>query len=259
MSSVVSHLHSDGFFILQNCLSPSSCQEWADRVSVAIEQSGSNGRLQAKVADQPVTYGSRNLLSIFPDVVQLLALPVIAEACASILGTSYGAVRGLYFDKPPGLSWSLPWHQDLTIAVKEHQPTKQESAQESIDGFSKPTVKAGVCHVEAPTWLLEKMLTVRIHIDAMCDHNGPVLVQRGSHRAGKLTHHQEPCLSEITEIHCSGGSVMLMRPLLSHSSIASKPDSNMHRRIVHMELSSVEILPCGYSWQSFVPVAFAGV
>jgi ectoine hydroxylase-related dioxygenase (phytanoyl-CoA dioxygenase family) len=235
------------------------CLDLAARVSAAVERSTSQGRLQAKVAEQSVTYGSRNLLSLFPEVVNLLALPVIAQACASILGASYGVVRGLYFDKPPGLSWSLPWHQDLTIAVKEHQPTQPESTQESMDGFSKPTVKAGVCHVEAPTWLLENMLTVRIHIDAMCDHNGPVLVQRGSHRAGKLTHHLEPCLSEITEIHCSVGSVMLMRPLLSHSSIASKPDSNMHRRIVHLELSSFEILPNGYSWQSFVPVARSGV
>lgn len=250
MSSVVSKLHSDGFLVLENCLDRSSCQDWAARVSAAIEQSTSHGRLQAKVAEQSVTYGSRNLLSIFPEVVQLLALPAIAEACSSILGTSYGVVRGLYFDKPPGLSWSLPWHQDLTIAVKEHQPM----ALESIDGFSKPTVKAGVCHVEAPTWLLEKMLTVRIHIDAMCELNGPVLVQKGSHLAGKLTAHQEPSVSEITEIHCSGGSVMLMRPLLSHSSIPSKPDSNMHRRTVHLELSSVELLPYGYSWQSFIRI-----
>ncbi|MEQ1826119.1 MAG: hypothetical protein ABL921_09235, partial [Pirellula sp.] len=66
------------------------------------------------------------------------------------------------------------------------------------------------------------MLTVRIHLDAMDADNGPVLVQRGSHRFGKSTVGDGSEVSQVTEIRCLAGTTMLMRPLLSHSSIASK-------------------------------------
>jgi len=249
--SPVSQLQTEGFCILEDCLSALECQEWCNRVSSAIELSTTSGRLQAKVADQNVTYGSRNLLSIFPQVTQLLATPRIASLCREVLGNEYGIVRGLFFDKPPGVSWSLPWHQDLTIAVREHIALDHES----IDGFTKPTVKAGVCHLEAPIWLLENMLTVRIHLDAMNERNGPVLVRKGSHLGGKLALDAESFDFEASELHCPPGSVMMMRPLLCHSSIASLPDSNLHRRTIHLELSSVAKLPHGLVWHSFLPIA----
>ncbi len=246
----LTQLQSDGFFVLEECLSPDDCQAWCERVSSSLDNSDAQGRLQTNIADQCVTYGSRNLLAICPGVVELLSQPAIAASCREILGDDYGVVRGLYFDKPPGLSWSLPWHQDLTIAVAEHRTG--DSADLSMDGFSKPTLKAGICHVEAPTTLLEKMLTVRLHLDAMGPHNGPIVVRKGSHLAGKLLHSQVPAANEITEVHCPAGSAMLMRPLLSHSSIASLPGLSLHRRTIHLELSAIENLPYGFRWHTFL-------
>ena len=264
-------LDTDGFVILENSLNATECLAWCDRLLEAIDQAHHQGRLQANpgrtIRDRSskddatpstqgsnVTYGSRNLLSLCPAVVQLLKSPAIFAACEAVLGPRFGVVRGLYFDKPPGLSWSLPWHQDLTIAVAEHVALSEHQREHLKDAFSKPTTKAGVCHVEAPQSLLEKMLTVRIHLDAMDSGNGPVVVRKGSHRAGKSLHQESPQTSEITEIHCGQGAAMLMRPLLSHSSIASKPDSLAHRRTIHLELSATEVLPYGFRWKDYVMV-----
>ena len=80
-------------------------------------------------------------------------------------------VRILFFDKPPGHSWALPWHKDYTIAVKRH----------GVEGtFTKPTTKAGVPHVIAPFEILDRMLTVRFHLDDMNEDNGPLRVLLGS-------------------------------------------------------------------------------
>ena len=45
----------------------------------------------------------------------------LASALQTALGPGLGLVRVLYFDKPPGQSWALPWHKDLTIAVRANR------------------------------------------------------------------------------------------------------------------------------------------
>ena len=107
------------------------------------EQSASASLLTSKAGS---AYGARNLLEIWPEVVEFMRIPTLAGPLVKILGPQGGLVRGLYFDKPPGATWSLPWHRDLTIAVKQHGP---------LGHFKKPTIKAGVPHVEAP---LSKMI-----------------------------------------------------------------------------------------------------
>ena len=109
-------------------------------------------------------------------------------------------------------------------------------------------MKAGVPHVEAPTDLLASMLTARLHLDAMTLENGPLLVIPGSHQ--KL---DAPSRDPV-QLQCEAGDVMLMRPLLSHSSIASSPDCMQHRRIVHLEFAPEPELSDGYKWQDFVPI-----
>ncbi|MFN7891158.1 MAG: phytanoyl-CoA dioxygenase family protein, partial [Pirellula sp.] len=60
----------------------------------------------------------------------------------------------------------------------------------------------------------------RVHLDAMGPENGPLYVRPGSHRFGKLREESSAiAASEGKPIYCDQGSVMLMRPLLSHSSI----------------------------------------
>ena len=73
-----------------------------------------------------------------------------------MLGPRAFAVRALFFDKTPGANWNLPWHQDVTIAVKERR---------DVAGFGPWTLKAGIHHVHAPGPLLARMVTIRIHLD----------------------------------------------------------------------------------------------
>jgi hypothetical protein len=72
------------------------------------------------------------------------------------LGSVAAPVKATLFDKTPDANWLVPWHQDLTISVKERV---------DIDGFGPWTVKAGVLSVQPPVSILERMLAIRIHLD----------------------------------------------------------------------------------------------
>jgi ectoine hydroxylase-related dioxygenase (phytanoyl-CoA dioxygenase family) len=148
----------------------------------------------------------------------------------------------LYFDKPPGSDWALPWHRDLTIAVRRHG---------SSERFRKPTRKAGVPHVEAPPEILAGMVTARIHLDSMQDDNGPLRVIPGSHVLPALD--QAGDGAELT-LRCQAGDVLLMRPLLLHASLHCAPDYQGHRRVVHLEFAASPELPDDYEWDSFLPL-----
>jgi hypothetical protein len=45
-----------------------------------------------------------------------------------------------------------------------------------------------------------------------------------------------------------------MRPLLSHCSGQSAPETSLRRRILHLEFSASAQLPHGYEWHTFLPV-----
>jgi hypothetical protein len=185
-------------------------------------------------------YGARNLLRLWPGVIDLARRPGLLNPLLDVLGTAVGLVRGLFFDKPPGNSWALPWHRDYNVAVVEHR---------SFGVFTKPTMKAGVPHVEAPRAVLERMVTARVHLDGMTDENGPLRVIPGSQHEG------EGGSREPVTIHCHAGDVLLMRPLLSHSSGHCRPDTATHRRVVHLECAADPELPDGYRWHDFVRLA----
>ena len=167
--------------------------------------------------------------------------PPLLELLRGVLGPEVGLVRVLFFDKPPERTWALPWHKDLTIAVKPY------SSESTV--FSKPTLKAGVPHVEASREVLEAMLTLRIHLDEMTEENGPLLVVPGSHRLGKV-----PVASYETArtILGSRGDVLAMRPLLAHRSISSREGTTLHRRILHLEFTGLPRLPDGFEWHDFI-------
>lgn len=232
-------LDADGFAVLPGVFSAREVDAIVHDLACAFAADTSGSTLRT---DEGRIYGARNLLQLWPGVNRLWQRPPITELLRALLGDRYGLVRVLYFDKPPGQSWALPWHKDMTIAVKNNKlPSEQ---------FTKPTFKAGVPHVEGPEWLLEQMLTLRLHLDDMTDDNGPLKVIPGSHR-------NREDASPVT-ILGARGDVLLMRPLLSHSSNKSKDDTNQHRRILHYEFSPVNALPDGYAWHDYVLPAMTG-
>lgn len=186
-------------------------------------------------------YGSRDLISLWPEVCDLPKRPALRELLVTFMGPQVGLVRALFFDKPPERSWSLPWHRDKTIAVKDNTLASAY--------FLRPTTKAGIPHVEAPQWLLESMLTLRIHLDPMTPANGPLSVIPGSHILERESQ------AAPVELHCNTGDVLAMRPLISHSSSAPHDDNLLHRRILHLEFAPSPELPDSYEWQWFQQVA----
>jgi len=227
----------DGFAILRGVFDSAQVDVITTELSAALSASaaairGKSGSLHA----------ARNVLTAWPAVATAWQVPPLVEALAEVLGGDYGLVRVLYFDKPPGQSWALPWHKDMTIAVKDNRRPSRH--------FGKPTRKAGVPHVEAPEALLERMLTVRVHLDTVTDENGPLKVLPGSHRFGKC--HGDDAGAVPQAILVERGDVLLMRPLLVHASGKSQVPTDRHRRVLHLEFAAVRQLPDGFTWHDFL-------
>jgi hypothetical protein len=233
-------LTEEGYTLLPAVLSTEEVESVRRSCAGALTDPGAASSLLTSGEGPP--YGARNLLRLWPEVVDLIRNPSLSDPLTRILGDRCGLVRGLYFDKPPGNSWALPWHRDSAVAVKSHG---------IIGRFARPTVKAGVPHVDAPADLLATMLTVRVHLDDMSEANGPLLVVPGSHRETPAPRSGDPA---GIALHCAAGDALLMRPLLLHASAHCTPGHGGHRRIVHLELAPAPELPDGYEWHTFLPL-----
>jgi Phytanoyl-CoA dioxygenase (PhyH) len=184
-------------------------------------------------------YAMRNLMARVPAVRELAESQALRSLAAAVLGPGAFCVRGLLFDKLPGANWHVGWHQDRAIAVR---------AQVEVEGFGPWSVKAGVAHVEPPVDVLERMVTLRVHLDDCDEDNGPLRVMPGSHRGGKLGGESvRRWIDECGAVTCRvpHGGVVIMRPLVLHaSSPARRPE---HRRVVHLEYAA-DALPGGLHW-----------
>lgn len=187
----------------------------------------------------PGRAGIRNLLELVPSVCTLAQSQEIRSLVEPILGDNARVVRGIFFDKNPTTNWKVPWHQDLTIAVKNRL---------DLPDYHPWSVKAGIPHVQPPTAILEQMLSVRIHLDRTDESNGALKVIPGSHRQGKLSNLEIDRWKQVStgiSCNCQAGGILLLRPLLLHaSSIASVPS---HRRVIHLEYA-IDPLPDGLEW-----------
>ena len=185
--------------------------------------------------------GSPNRRSLLRDnaMVAAFACKRLKRIADGILIANSIPVRALLFDKIEGANWSVPWHQDVVIAVATRVDTP---------GFCGWSIKDGIPHVVAPAEVLEKMVTLRVHLDDCTGDNGPLRVLPGSHRDGILDDRAINCWrAKVPEVVCAAprGSVVAMRPLLLHAS--SSAQSAAHRRILHVEFAS-EPLPGGLHW-----------
>lgn len=183
----------------------------------------------------------RNLLSV-PIVEQLAMSKSVRELAKAVLGPQCFAARGIFFNKTEHSNWKVPWHQDLTIAVREHR---------DVNGFGPWTMKEGILHVQPPTEILREMMAIRLHLDASELDNGPLRVIPGSHTQGRLSSEQIAGLYKKESVICtvSRGGAILMRPLLLHASTAcvtTKP-----RRVIHLEFAT-GVLPRGLEWRERV-------
>ena len=230
-------LENYGYVVVPAIFTPQQCDGMRDGIESALAECQDDSAALRKRTGS--LYGARNLLELWPAVADVWRTQPLTEFLRVVLGGEAGLVRVLYFDKPPEATWSLPWHRDMTIAVADNSlPTAV---------FANPTRKAGVPHVEAPLELLRQMLTLRIHLDAATEENGPLQVLPGSHRFDG----DEPSVGQPAVIYAAAGDVLAMRPLLSHASGASRPGTAQHRRILHLEFAAGRELADGYEWHDF--------
>jgi hypothetical protein len=258
LSVVAARVQQDGFALLSGVWQEDEIGPIRQQLQASLHPLGDSSA--AIGARRGTVYAARNLIQLWPEVVNMARHPRLVDAVRQVLGPRFGLVRALYFDKPPGGSWALPWHRDRAIAVECHR--------KPLGSFRRPTTKAGVPHVDAPVELLNQMLTARIHLDPMTPHNGPLHVIGGSHRdvdapatvissatATPLSPETSPAHKDpaATTILTEAGDVFLMRPLLVHGSLSADEGTQLHRRIVHLEYAAVESPGEGFAWHDYLP------
>jgi hypothetical protein len=101
----------------------------------------------------------------------------LQRIATSLLGPATKPVRAILFDKTEQANWSVAWHQDRTIAVRERR---------EVAGYGPWSVKDGAVHVEPPFEIMRDMVTLRTHLDDCDADNAPLLVALGSHRLGRV-------------------------------------------------------------------------
>jgi ectoine hydroxylase-related dioxygenase (phytanoyl-CoA dioxygenase family) len=219
---------ADGYCLFERVIPDSEVSELRDEIETL--------RAQQVSACAP---GMRSLLRNSEKVRSLANCDALRDIVSRILSEDALPVRAILFDKTPASNWYVTWHQDFMIAVKERV---------ELEGFGPWSIKDGIAHVQPPLEILQRMVSLRIHLDDCSRDNGAIKFMAGSHARGVLEATQiAQVVNDIDASSCSAnrGDVIAMRPLILHSSSRSnEPD---HRRVVHIEYSDAE-LPAGLEW-----------
>jgi Phytanoyl-CoA dioxygenase (PhyH) len=190
----------------------------------------------------PDSPGTRCLLSL-PWCQALAARLKAHPGIAGLIPADFVAAQCTYFEKSAERNWLVPVHQDLSIPVAERV------SGEGLSGWSE---KEGALFVQPPIDVLERLVAVRLHLDACSPQDGPLVVVPGTHKLGRI----KPAAA--VEARRSGpvaictmarGDVLAMRPLLLHAS--AKASGKSRRRVLHF-LFGPRYLPLGLRWQHAV-------
>lgn len=223
--SMKSEYEKNGFCLVENAISKEDVGALVQGLSI-FENEINN-------------YGVRDLMNKVPHVRELAMSDPLMSIAKHILGEKAKPVRSVFFDKVPSANWNVPWHQDTSISLKN---------KADVPGFGPWSEKQGVVHVEPPEEYLAKTLTLRVHLDAADANTGVLRVIPGTHRLGRVASRELIRIvenSEVVECNAHPGDVLLMCPLLFHSSRKAVVPS--HRRIIHIEYSAMK-LPEPLAW-----------
>lgn len=194
----------------------------------------------APTMQSPRRGGLRDAMERVPALRAVAEHPAVRGIVSCVLGDEAIVVRSTLFDKTPDANWKVPWHQDVTIAVRERI---------DAEGYGPWSVKEGVVHVQPPTAILERMVTIRVHLDPCPATNGALRVMPGSHRLGRIDQNEAPRhVDEGHAVTCeaAAGAALVMRPLLLHASSASTHPG--HRRVLHFDFANA-VLANRLTWQ----------
>ena len=222
--TLTEQLDRDGFAVAADALSPALVAE----LTTAVEP---------LVREFPA--GVRALAAKVPNVRRLAKAQEVRKLVAAVLGSEARLVRSILFTKSTEANWQVAWHQDLAIAVQQRA---------EVDEFVSWSMKDGVPHVQPPAHVLERMLSVRLHLDRADENNGALWLSPGSHRLGRIPAGEAARTADrLGKQLCAvnAGDALLFRPLTLHASRKTTVDSP--RRVIHLEFANVT-LPAPLNW-----------
>lgn len=226
MDSSRQQLEKNGFLVLDSVF----LSEEIDRIIAAISNADVGNPNFRKSKD---LFAIRRFTQEIFGIKELIFTDSFKSVIRNFIGENFFLVKSIYFDKPPASNWFVACHQDLTISVDK---------KTDITGYGPWTVKQGQFAVQPPLNILESIYTLRIHLDDTDENNGALRIIPGSHLHG-IRRVETMDREKETEIICPvpKGGVMIMRPLLFHSS--GRTTTNNQRRVIHLEFSNSELTP----------------
>jgi ectoine hydroxylase-related dioxygenase (phytanoyl-CoA dioxygenase family) len=222
--ALTEQLDRDGFVVVAGALAPALVTELAAHVEPLLRE---------------FPAGVRALAAKAPKVQQLAESQAVRKLVEPVLGADAQLVRSILFTKSTEANWQVAWHQDLAIAVQQRA---------DVDGFVSWSMKDGVQHVQPPAHVLERMLSVRLHLDRADENNGALWLSPGSHRIGRIPANEAASTADrLGKQLCTvnAGDALLFRPLTLHASRKAIVDSP--RRVIHLEFANVT-LPAPLTW-----------
>jgi hypothetical protein len=188
------------------------------------------------IGDEP----GQRLTTIDHDIEHILSPNgAVGSLVASATSAKTRPVRLIVFDKSADNNWALGWHQDRTIAVR---------ARRDVDGFGAWSVKDGIQHVAPPVAMLERMITVRVHLDDCGDDNAPLLIAPGSHKRGLVPASETASIAQSHSVQAClarAGDAWLYRTLILHAS--NRAATPTRRRVIQIDYADFD-LPGGLEW-----------
>ncbi|MCA3004980.1 MAG: phytanoyl-CoA dioxygenase family protein [Planctomycetaceae bacterium] len=198
------------------------------------------------LADGPGSQpGVRRVLDrnpVLADIIRSSPIPTLAR---TVVGSGVRVVRSILFDKTASTNWLVPWHQDAAIAVRHRV---------EADGFGPWSIKQGEPHCRPPREILDSIVVIRVHLDAVDGSNGPLRIVPNSHRQGLLESSEISRLVSavgFVECHTDAGGIVLLHPHSVHSS--PRATHPARRRVLHLECTRAE-LPDGLQWAEGFPL-----
>lgn len=234
MQSLADRMVADGYAIVRGVL----CDDDIRRLGTAVERARHSDH-PAAVANSAGVYGLRNLAEVMPEIDPLVASSAICDLLNQLFERPAFLVRATLFDKTAGANWGVFWHQDHSIAVRQRL---------DVHGFDGWTRKAGVSCVRPPAAIMERIRTIRLHLDDCGEQQGALKVLPGTHRLQRLSSGDvETTAAAGEQVICevAAGDALLMCPLILHAS--SPMTQGTSRRVIHLEFADFA-LPAPLDW-----------
>jgi ectoine hydroxylase-related dioxygenase (phytanoyl-CoA dioxygenase family) len=221
---LIDDFNSKGYIIINDVYNDHEVESIIDMIAGAP----TNNETFRKTKD---LFAIRQFIKEVPEVSEWIFNRKIKDLIVDLFGEDFFVTKSIYFDKPAQSNWFVAYHQDLTISVDK---------KVEIPGYGPWTVKQDQFAVQPPLDILQNNFTIRIHLDDTDEFNGALNVITGSNNKGIYRAETIDFENETEETCCvQKGGVMIMRPLLLHSSARSI--NNEPRRVIHMEFSNAEL------------------